>query len=96
MATSLRMMSEKLGPDNDVVKRVLGGLSPEAAAREAIENTHLDDPSYRKHLYQGGVQAVEQSNDPLIVMVETSIPMPGRSANNGTMRWIPFCAIAAP
>ena len=34
LATSLRLMSEKLGPDNDVVKRVLGGLSPEAAARK--------------------------------------------------------------
>ncbi len=74
LATSLRMMREKLGPDNAMVKQVLGGRSPEAVAKEAIENSHLDDPSYRKHLYQGGVQAVEQSKDPLIVIMRNIDP----------------------
>ena len=43
LAASLRMMREKLGPENAVVKQVLGGRSPEAVAKEAIENTKLND-----------------------------------------------------
>ena len=74
LATSLRMMREKLGPDNAMVKQVLGGRSPEAVAKEAIGNSHLDDPAYRKHLYQGGVQAVEQSKDLLIVTMRNIDP----------------------
>ena len=74
LATSLRMMREKLGPDNATVKQVLGGRSPEAVAKEAIENSHLDDLAYRKHLYQGGVQAVEQSKDPLIAIMRNIDP----------------------
>jgi hypothetical protein len=71
LATSLRLMREKLGPDNAVVKQVLGGRSPEAVAKEAIENTNLNDVVYRKHLYEGGWPAVEQSQDPLIVLMRT-------------------------
>jgi hypothetical protein len=74
LAASLRLMREKLGPDNAVVKQVLGGRSPEAVAKQAIENTRLNDVTYRKHLYEGGLQAVEQSTDPLIVLMRAIDP----------------------
>jgi urease gamma subunit len=74
LAASLRLMGEKLGPDNAVVKQVLGGRSPEAVAKEAIENTNLNDIVYREHLYEGGLTAVEQSQDPLIVLMRTIDP----------------------
>jgi hypothetical protein len=74
LATSLRLMREKLGPDNAVVKQVLGDRSPEAVAKNAIENSRLSDVDYRKHLYEGGVYAVEQSYDPLIVLMSKIDP----------------------
>ncbi|MGA2960801.1 MAG: S46 family peptidase [Candidatus Korobacteraceae bacterium] len=74
LAASLRLMQEQLGPENVVVKQVLGGRSAEAVAKGAIENTKLNDVSYRKHLYEGGLQAVEQSNDPLIVLMRNIEP----------------------
>jgi len=74
LAASLRLMQEKLGPENAVVKQVLGGRSPDVVAKEAIENTKLNDVGYRKQLYEGGLQAVEQSRDPLIVLMRNIDP----------------------
>ncbi len=74
LTTSLRLMRDKLGPENAVVKQVLGGRTPEAVAKDAIENTKLNDANYRKHLYEGGLQAVEQSEDPLIVLMRKIDP----------------------
>jgi hypothetical protein len=74
LTTSLRLMREKLGPENAVVRQALGGRTPEAVAKEAIENTKLNDAGYRKHLYEGGLQAVEQSEDPLIVLMRKIDP----------------------
>ncbi len=74
LASSLREMREKLGRENAVVKQVLGEGSAEAVAKEAIENTRLNDVNYRKHLYEGGLQALQQSKDPLIVLMREIDP----------------------
>jgi hypothetical protein len=74
LADSLKFMQEKLGADNAVVKKVLGGKRPEEVAKDAISNTKLDDPAFRKQLYQGGEAVVSASNDPLIVLMRSVDP----------------------
>jgi hypothetical protein len=68
LADSLGFMVELLGADNALVKQVLDGKTPEARAEELITGTKLKDPAYRKELAAGGVKAIEESTDPIIVV----------------------------
>jgi hypothetical protein len=63
---SLEKMREWLGPDSEYVHAVLGNDAPESFAARIITDSRLDDPDYRKELWEGGVAAVEASNDPMI------------------------------
>lgn len=63
---SLEKMREWLGPDSEYVHTVLGNDSPETFAARIIENTRLDDPEYRRELWEGGVAAVKASTDPMV------------------------------
>jgi Peptidase S46 len=74
LADSLKFMQEKLGADNPVVKKALGDKSPDECAKEAIANTKLDDPAFRKQLYDGGEAAITASTDPLIVLMRNIDP----------------------
>jgi hypothetical protein len=67
-------MQEKLGPENEVVRRVLNGKSPREVADELISGTKLDDVAVRKQLYAGGEAAIQSSNDPLIVLMRNIDP----------------------
>jgi hypothetical protein len=69
LADSLAQMQEALGGENSTVRRVLNGKSPAEAAKDLVASTTLQDPAVRKQLYQGGVPAIEASNDPLIVLM---------------------------
>lgn len=68
-ADSLAELVKQLGPDDAVVKKVLGEKSPDEVASAAIAGTHLDQVSVRKQLYEGGADAVNNSTDPLIAMM---------------------------
>jgi hypothetical protein len=68
LADSLGFMVELLGADNELVKQVLDGKTPEARAEELISGTKLKDPAYRKELAAGGIKAIEDSTDPMIVV----------------------------
>lgn len=57
---------KKLGPDDPVVKIALDGKTPEARAEELISGTKLKSVEYRKQLAEGGMDAVRNSEDPLI------------------------------
>ena len=74
LADSLALTQEKLGPDNEVVKKILNGRSPADAAKELIAGTKLDDVNVRKQLYEGGQKAIDASDDPLIVMMRAIEP----------------------
>ncbi|HSC67302.1 MAG TPA: S46 family peptidase, partial [Cellvibrio sp.] len=63
---SLSKLREKLGVDNPAVKRILGKQSPEALANSIVTNSKLADPAVRKQLWEGGVAAVKNSDDPAI------------------------------
>ncbi len=63
---SLEKMREWLGPDSQWVHTILGKEAPDVLASSLVSGTKLDDPSYRKQLWEGGVDAVGASDDPLI------------------------------
>jgi hypothetical protein len=63
---SLSFLAENLGGDHPMVLQILEGKSPEARASELVEGTKLKDPSERKRIADGGVNAIEQSNDSMI------------------------------
>ena len=63
---SLSFLAENLGGDHPMVIQILEGKSPEARASELVEGTKLKDPAERKKIADGGVGAIEQSNDSMI------------------------------
>ena len=63
---ALEKMREWLGPDSEYVHRILGKESPEDLAAALIEGSRLDDPEVRMALWEGGVEAVIASEDPMI------------------------------
>lgn len=71
---SLEKLREWLGPDSRWVHMILGNESPDSLAASLVSGTKLDDPAYRKALWEGGVDAVEASDDPLIRLAASVDP----------------------
>jgi hypothetical protein len=57
---------EFLTVDDPQVRRLLGRESPEALAERAVAQTKLGDPAERRRLWEGGLAAVQASQDPMI------------------------------
>ncbi|WKL56385.1 S46 family peptidase [Asticcacaulis sp. ZE23SCel15] len=57
---------EYLTANSPVTKLLLGKESPEALAKRLIDGTKLTDIAYRKQLMDGGLAAVQASDDPMI------------------------------
>ncbi len=74
LADSLAFMRDELGANNPTVQKVLQGKTPEQRAAELINGTKLKDVAFRKQLAAGGVQAIEQSTDPMIVLARSIDP----------------------
>jgi hypothetical protein len=75
MSGSLEQARQELGADDEWLKIVLAGKSPEEAAQYYIGGTKLADASYRKDLLTGGAQAVDASTDPLIELARKLDPL---------------------
>ncbi len=60
---------EYLGADDPDVKALLGKESPEAMAARLVSGTKLADPAVRKALWDGGMDAIRASDDPMIKLV---------------------------
>ncbi|HUU00191.1 MAG TPA: S46 family peptidase [Myxococcota bacterium] len=61
---------------NDAFAKIILGLGdPGKAAAELTAKTKLTDPAFRKQLVDGGIAAVEKSDDPLIVMARKLTPI---------------------
>lgn len=71
---SLSFMRDELGPQHPLVKKILNGKTPESRANELIDGTRLDDAGYRKQLVTGGLKAVKESTDPMIVLARAIDP----------------------
>ncbi len=62
----LMKLREALGPDDPLVRQILGSKSPDEVARALVRGTRLGDAALRKRLYEGGTQALDASTDPMI------------------------------
>jgi hypothetical protein len=60
---------EVLTADDPRVRRLLGAESPEALAARLARKSRLGDPAYRKQLWEGGIDAILASDDPMIRFV---------------------------
>jgi hypothetical protein len=68
LTNSLSWLAEHFGGDSKGVQKVLGGKSPSERAAELIGGTKLKDVAVRKKLYEGGKEAIEASDDPMILL----------------------------
>jgi len=64
---ALTKLREWLGPDNSIVKKILGDQSPDNLSARMIGATHLGDVAYRRLLWRKP-ELVAQSEDPFIEM----------------------------
>ena len=71
---SLTKLREALGPDDALVKKVLGGKSPAVLASELVDATTLADVELRRRLLDGGQAAIDSSADPMIAFVRKIDP----------------------
>jgi hypothetical protein len=63
---SLAKAREYLGADDPQTRLMLGRESPEQLSERLVSGTRLADPAYRKQLWEGGLAAIQASDDPLI------------------------------
>jgi hypothetical protein len=74
LADGLQFLAVTLGPDTELVKKVLAGKSPRERAYDLISGTKLRDPKVRKQLFEaieaaakdGKVYDLASLNDPMI------------------------------
>ncbi|MFC4254380.1 S46 family peptidase [Altererythrobacter xixiisoli] len=66
LSWSLSKAREYLGPDDADTRLLLGQDSPEQLAERLVTNSRLGDAAYRRQLWEGGLAAVEASDDPMI------------------------------
>lgn len=77
LADSLSYFIETAGYDNGLTQEVLGGKSPEERAAALVQGTQLEDVAVRKQLAEGGQEAIESSDDPMIRLARL-VDMPAR------------------
>ncbi len=66
MTFYLTKFREKLTADDSFVQQVFGKNSPRDLATSLIKGTQLADVKVRQALFEGGVAAIEKSQDPMI------------------------------
>ena len=66
MSWSLSKAREYLGADDADTRLLLGVESPEQLAKRLVADTGLADADFRKQLWEGGLAAIEASDDPMI------------------------------
>jgi len=76
----LAKMREHLTADHPVVRKALGKESPEGLAARLVAGTKLGDPAERKRLFEGGMAAVDASDDPMFILLK-AIDAEGREAD---------------
>ena len=67
----LTRMREQLGPDDPMVKKVLGLQTPRAVASKVVAGTKLASPQVRRQLYEGGAAALSAARDPMLELVRS-------------------------
>ncbi len=70
LADGLMYLSEQLGANTEIVKKVLDGKSPQERAAELVKGTKLKDVEFRKKLFDGGRKAIDASEDSMIALAK--------------------------
>ncbi len=88
LAWWLSKTREILTVDDPRIRALLGNESPEALARRLATGTRLGDPAVRRQLWEGGLAAVQASDDPLIrfLLAIQDITRDARSAYEGEVQ----------
>ncbi len=73
-SAGLREAQEELGAEHPFVKAMLGGRSPEAVAKAALDGTRIHELAFRKQLLEGGKAALDACQDPLVRLARTLDP----------------------
>jgi hypothetical protein len=66
LAAYLGQMAKELRANDPLVRAVLAGRTPEAAAREMVTSSAIVSPDQRQALIHGGAAAIKASTDPFI------------------------------
>ena len=66
LAFALTKLREDLGPDDPLVKKVLGKESPRDLAEALVRGNHLKDAAVRKQFFERGKGALETTEDSMI------------------------------
>ena len=74
IAAWLKSALDELGPQDALVKALLGPRTPEAAAERLVKESLLISLDERKALVEGGVAAVDGCADPMVVAVRDLEP----------------------
>ncbi len=74
LSFSLERMREWLGPDSESVRRLLAKDSPDTLAARVISGSTLADAQVRMRLWNGGAEAVDASQDPMIELARMVDP----------------------
>jgi hypothetical protein len=74
LADSLGMYIEMAGARDALVRKVLSGKSPQERAAALVRGTKLKDVAFRKQLAEGGLAAVQSSDDPMIALARLVDP----------------------
>jgi hypothetical protein len=75
LAGMLELSAAELGPNDEYIKTVLNGRTPQQAAPARTNGTKIADPAFRRQLVDGGEAAVAASTDPMIVLLRRLDPM---------------------
>lgn len=75
LAAWLEEAQKTLGASDPFVRAALGGSTPQAAAKRAVNGSRLADVEARKALIDGGADAVAKSDDPMIVLARNVEPI---------------------
>lgn len=65
---SLTFLAEVMGGGHPEVKKIFAGKSPAARAAEVVSGTKLFDSAERKRIAAGGLAAIVESSDPMILL----------------------------
>ncbi len=74
LAGCLALSMDELGENHPFIQIILNGRIPEEVAKDLIQGTQLADAAYRKNLFNGGEKAVQESGDPLILLIQNLEP----------------------
>jgi len=70
LSDALQNLVTQYGKNDPLVENLLAGKSPRDRAAELVRQTKLEDISYRRKLYAGGIKVLRTSTDPLLEFAE--------------------------